>query len=79
MTSRRQWSHRPVEISFRQLLLLALISTALSAQGSADEALLNQIQVLGSHNSYKKAIDPPLLKLLRPAVYPQVLSGRIRL
>ncbi|MDE0110408.1 MAG: phosphatidylinositol-specific phospholipase C1-like protein [Bryobacterales bacterium] len=65
MTNRRQWYHRPVAKGFRKLLLLALISTALSAQGSADEALLNQIQVLGSHNSYKKAIDPPLLKLLR--------------
>ena len=65
MTNRRHWYNRPVAIGFRQLLLLALISMALTAQESADEALLNQIQVLGSHNSYKKAIDPPLLKLLR--------------
>lgn len=28
------------------------------------ETLWNEIQVIGSHNSYKKAIDPPLLKLL---------------
>ncbi len=65
MTPRLRSCHRSVAISFRQLLLLVLIPTALLAQGSADEALLNQIQVLGSHNSYKKAIDPPLLKLLR--------------
>ena len=65
MTPLLQSCHRSVAISIRQLLLLVLISTALLAQGSADEALLNQIQVLGSHNSYKEAIDPSLLKLLR--------------
>jgi Phosphoinositide phospholipase C, Ca2+-dependent len=31
---------------------------------SAKDARMNQIQVLGSHNSYKKAIDPSLLSLL---------------
>ncbi len=31
-----------------------------------DDALrLNQIQLIGSHNSYKQAIDPPLMALLR--------------
>ena len=31
----------------------------------ADSLRLNQIQMIGSHNSYKQAIDPPLLALLR--------------
>lgn len=30
-----------------------------------DELLLNQIQVIGSHNSYKQAIDPPLHQYLK--------------
>jgi hypothetical protein len=29
------------------------------------EPRMNQVQVLGSHNSYKKPIDPPLLSILR--------------
>jgi hypothetical protein len=32
---------------------------------SARDARMNQIQVLGSHNSYKQAIDPSLLSLLQ--------------
>lgn len=35
------------------------------AQSPADQFRLNQIQVLGSHNSYKEAIDPSLLQLLK--------------
>jgi hypothetical protein len=35
---------------------------------SADDARMNQIRVLGSHNSYKQAIDPGLLNLLRQRV-----------
>ena len=33
----------------------------------APELLLNQIQVIGSHNSYKQAIDPRLFKKLQKA------------
>lgn len=32
---------------------------------SSGEVRLNHIQVVGSHNSYKEAIDPPLLDLIR--------------
>src|SRR5262245_47396213 len=34
-------------------------------QSVADRFSMNQNQVLGSHNSYKKAIDPALSELLR--------------
>jgi hypothetical protein len=48
----------------RALFLTIIVAVALSAQSSADRFRINQIQVLGSHNSYKKAIDPDLFKLL---------------
>jgi len=35
------------------------------AQSPTDQFRMNQTQVLGSHNSYKQAIDPSLLKLLQ--------------
>lgn len=46
------------------LALALAAAVALSAQSSADEFRMNQMQVVGSHNSYKQAIDPSLLKLL---------------
>ena len=45
--------------------VLILFALPAFSQTAADEARLNQIQVLGSHNSYKQAIDPPLLEMLR--------------
>jgi hypothetical protein len=36
----------------------------LAAAQSATEPRMNQVQVLGSHNSYKRPIDPPLLSIL---------------
>jgi hypothetical protein len=44
-------------------LWLALILPVVASTG-ADEARMNQIQAIGSHNSYKQAIDPSLRKLL---------------
>jgi hypothetical protein len=41
-----------------------LCLSVLSLAQSAKDARMNQIQVLGSHNSYKQAIDPSLLSLL---------------
>src|SRR5215813_13170494 len=49
----------------RRLLFVFLLAAPLLAQVAADEFRLNQIQVLGSHNSYKRAIDPALFKFLR--------------
>jgi hypothetical protein len=45
-------------------IVLALAAVAALAQTPADQFRMNQTQVLGSHNSYKQAIDPSLLKLL---------------
>ncbi len=49
----------------RTFILAVLSAFALAAESPADHFRLNQIQVLGSHNSYKQAIDPSLLQLLR--------------
>jgi len=47
------------------LHLFTLLLGQLMLQGqTADELKLNQIQVLGSHNSYKQAIDPALMAML---------------
>jgi hypothetical protein len=54
---------------------VAMLAVALAAQSSTDRFRINQIQVLGSHNSYKKAIDPELFRLLRrtdPNAYPSL-------
>lgn len=48
----------------RFVVLLCLLSGPLLGQHDADDFRLNQIQALGSHNSYKQAISPSLLKLL---------------
>jgi len=50
--------------SIRALIPTVIAATLLWAQSSTDRFRINQIQVLGSHNSYKKAIDPALFKLL---------------
>ena len=47
------------------VLVIILVAPMLSGRSSADRFRLNQIQVLGSHNSYKRAIDPQLFALLR--------------
>ena len=48
------------------MLILSLLAAALaSAETPADGFRMNQTQVLGSHNSYKQAINPSLLELLR--------------
>jgi len=49
--------------------ILTIISitlfTALNLGGSTDSLPINKVQVIGSHNSYKKAIDPALFKALQ--------------
>jgi hypothetical protein len=48
----------------RALILLVAAVATLSSQSSTDRFRMNQIQVVGSHNSYKRAIEPELFKLL---------------
>src|SRR5215471_16391384 len=50
--------------AIRASLFAIIAASLLLAQSPADRFRMNQIQVLGSHNSYKKAIDPELFKLL---------------
>ena len=49
----------------KAIVLALAAAVAALAQTPADQFRMNQIQVLGSHNSYKQAIDPSLLKLLQ--------------
>lgn len=46
-------------------MTLAVAGLAAPLFGQSDEIRMNQIQVLGTHNSYKQAIDPELFKILR--------------
>lgn len=51
-------------------VVLPLVAVALSGaeEPFATAGLrLNQLQVIGSHNSYKRAVDPPLLRLMAAA------------
>lgn len=59
-----------VFLSVGVLLLATLWTMPCSAQGSAeldkvDDLKMNQIQVIGSHNSFKAAVDPQLLELMK--------------
>ena len=47
-------------ISISRLSFLLVVLGACSSEVSVDELRFNEIQVLGSHNSYKQAIDPEL-------------------
>ena len=54
------------------LLLVPAIS--LLAQTTIDNIRMNQVRVLGSHNSYKQAIDPVLFELLRKQAGDRMLA-----
>jgi hypothetical protein len=49
------------------LLSTAAAIALCAATKPAPEPLMNQVQVIGSHNSYKQAIDPKLFKVLQKA------------
>lgn len=49
----------------KTVVLALAAAAAVFAQTPADQFRMNQMQVLGSHNSYKQAIDSSLLKLLK--------------
>jgi hypothetical protein len=50
--------------TFFWLLFITLLPIA-QTNDPGDNVRINQIQVIGSHNSYKKAIDPKLFKMLQ--------------
>jgi Phosphoinositide phospholipase C, Ca2+-dependent len=61
--------------TFVLILVMAYLCVAALAFGqSADAARMNQIQVLGSHNSYHTGIDPALFTYLRQK-YGQRMDG----
>ena len=61
--------------TFIWILVVAFPGMAALAFGrSADDARMNQIQVLGSHNSYNVGIDPALFTYLRQK-YGQGMDG----
>ena len=55
------------------LLICALVAGCAGTPGPAP-LRLNDIQALASHNSYKRAIDPPLLEVLLEAAGPGMLA-----
>jgi hypothetical protein len=61
--------------TFVWILVVALLGAVALALGqSAHDARMNQIQVLGSHNSYHAGIDPALFTYLRQK-YGQRMDG----
>jgi hypothetical protein len=55
---------RPLLFALLPAVMLCIAAAGVSGPTS-DHARMNQIQALGSHNSYKQAIDPSLLSLLK--------------
>jgi hypothetical protein len=52
-----------MKILLSTLLIMAL--PALKGRPNTDDLPINKVQVIGSHNSYKKAIDPALFKMFQ--------------
>ena len=50
---------------FKRIMLIVVLASTLLAQTPVDRFRMNQVQVLGSHNSYKVAIEPSLFQMLR--------------
>ncbi len=50
---------------FVSISMIVPLLAAMANGQNANNVRMNQIRVLGSHNSYKQAIDPSLLQLLR--------------
>lgn len=51
--------------SIYNIILTVLLPFGGTQQDTVNQVKINQVQVIGSHNSYKKAIDPKLFKLLQ--------------
>ena len=51
--------------SIYNIILTTLLPFGGMQLDTANQVKINQVQVIGSHNSYKKAIDPKLFKLLQ--------------
>lgn len=53
-----------MKYSVTLMSVLVLLAGACDSKETSQKMKLNHLQVIGSHNSYKKAIEPPLMKLL---------------
>ncbi len=63
-------------VPLNKLLTLLLASAPLLTVSAQDDNLkINQIQIIGSHNSYKKAIEPALYKVISAKDSLKQLSG----
>lgn len=61
------------------LLALALASTASAALAApGDDLKLNQIQVVGTHNSYSQPADPRVFAVMKPLIQP-TLDGMMKM
>lgn len=56
------------------LAAICALSVAASARETAPEPRLNQIQVVGTHNSYSQGIDPRLMAMAEAIVGPKMLA-----
>lgn len=56
---------KPTGIRIALPVFLLVLLTSAKEKHSMDDLPLNMIQVIGSHNSYKQAIDPPLFNMIR--------------
>jgi hypothetical protein len=52
-------------MKFTVSALLLLLAAAAFKPGDPEDITINKIQVIGSHNSYKRAIDPALFKVFQ--------------
>ena len=56
------------------LALTCALSALATAKDRAPELLLNQIQVVGTHNSYSQGIDPRLMAMAEAIVGPRLMA-----
>jgi len=56
------------------LAVTCAVSAIAAARGPAPEPRLNQIQVVGTHNSYSQGIDPRLMAMAEAIVGPKMLE-----
>ena len=62
-----------MKLLFKALVLAFAFATGVNAQ--TDKTKINRLQVIGSHNSYRKAIEPKLYKTIQAMDTTRDLSG----
>lgn len=70
--------NRTARAALRAAAILALTAANWAAASPADDPKINQIQVIGTHNSYQMPADPRVIRLMAPAlaaIFRQATSG----